>query len=80
MEREQIERPLETLWVFFMTVSILFLIMFAVFAFKYRSLEDRYKVLSEKVYQLEITDKITTKKQHVEPSEVEISVNGEDEK
>ena len=80
MEREQIERPLETLWVFFMTVSILFLIMFAVFAFKYRSLDDRYKALSEKVYQLEITDKITTKKQHVEPSEVEISVNGEDEK
>jgi preprotein translocase subunit YajC len=80
MEREQVERPLEILWVTFMVVSVLFLIMFALFAFKYRSLEDRYKALSEKVYQLEVTDKITTKKQHIEPSEVEISVNGEDEK
>ena len=52
------ERPLETLWVYMIVTAILFLILFAIFAFKYRSLEDKYRDLAERVYYLEVKEEM----------------------
>ena len=39
---------------------------------------NKYSELSSRVYQLEVKEKLTTERQYIEPSEVEISVNGEE--
>ena len=52
------EKPIETLWVYFIITGLLFLVLFAIFAFKYRSLEDKYKDLSERVYYLEVKEEM----------------------
>ena len=51
---------------------------FVLFTIKYRRLMNKYSELSSRVYQLEVKEKLTTERQYVEPSEVEISVNGEE--
>ena len=51
---------------------------FALFTIKYRRLMNKYSELSSRVYQLEVKEKLTTERQYIEPSEVEISVNGEE--
>lgn len=51
---------------------------FVLFTIKYRRLMNKYSELSSRVYQLEVREKLTTEKQYIEPSEVEISVNGEE--
>lgn len=53
---------------------------FVLFTIKYRRLMNKYSELSSRVYQLEVREKLTTERQYIEPSEVEISVNGEGEK
>lgn len=51
---------------------------FVLFTIKYRRLMNKYSELSSRVYQLEVREKLTTERQYSEPSEVEISVNGEE--
>lgn len=51
---------------------------FVLFTIKYRRLMNKYSELSSRVYQLEVKEKLTTERQYIEPSEVEISVNGEE--
>lgn len=51
---------------------------FVLFTIKYRRLMNKYSELSSRVYQLEVREKLTTERQYIEPSEVEISVNGEE--
>jgi hypothetical protein len=51
---------------------------FVLFTIKYRRLTNKYSELSSRVYQLEVREKLTTERQYIEPSEVEISVNGEE--
>lgn len=51
---------------------------FVLFTIKYRRLMNKYSELSSRVYQLEVREKLTTGRQYIEPSEVEISVNGEE--
>ena len=52
--------------------------IFVLFTVKYRRLMNKYSDLSSRVYQLEVREKLTTERQYIEPSEVEISVNGEE--
>ena len=51
---------------------------FVLFTIKYRRLMNKYSELSSRVYQLEVKEKLTTERQYIEPSEAEISVNGEE--
>lgn len=51
---------------------------FVLFTIKYRRLMNKYSELSSRVYQLEVRERLTTEGQYIEPSEVEISVNGEE--
>ena len=51
---------------------------FVLFTIKYRRLMNKYSELSSRVYQLEVREKLTTERQYIEPSEVEISVNGDE--